>query len=197
METAGLAPAKKGATQCHYDIAFHDESGLSERPTVRRTWSLKGRTPIISSVFSWKNLSMIATLICTPLGRKTKLFFRIMAGTVKGKQIIGYLKELKRYRSKKKLLLIWDGLPAHRSKQVNKFLNNERSWLKVARLPAYAPDLNPVEYLWSAMKNKDLCNLVPEGIKSLKRAAKRSKQRIERHPTLLKSFLKASGLYER
>lgn len=196
METAGLAPAKKGAAECHYDIAFQDESGLSERPTVRRTWSLKGQTPVISSVLSWKNLSMVATLICTPLGRKTKLFFRIMAGTVKSKQIIGYLKELKRYRSKKKLLLIWDGLPVHRSKLVKKFLNNECSWLKVARFPAYAPELNPVEYLWSAMKNRDLCNLVPEGIKSLKQAANRSKRRIQRHPTLLKGFLKSSGLYK-
>lgn len=196
METAGLAPAKKGAAKRNYDIAFHDESGLSERPVIRRTWSLKGQTPVISSVFSWKNLSMIATLICTPQGHRIKLFFRILAGTVKGEQVIKYLKELKKYRSKKKLLMIWDGLPAHRSKMVNKFLHGERSWLKVARLPAYAPELNPTEYLWSAMKGRDLCNLVPEGIKSLRQAAGRSKCRIQRHPTLLKNFLKASSLYQ-
>lgn len=196
METAGLASAKKGAAERRYDIAFHDESGLSERPVVRKTWALRGQTPIISSVFSWKNLSMMATLACTPKGRKIKLFFRIAAGTVTGERIIDYLEELKKYRSKKKLLIIWDGLPAHRSRAVKEFLYNERSWLKTALFPAYAPELNPTEYLWSAMKGKDLCNLVPEGIKSLKRAANRSKRRIQRQPTLLKSFLKASGLYQ-
>lgn len=156
---------------------------------------MKGRTPIILSVLSWKNLSMMATLVCTPQGRKTKLFFRITAGTVKSKLIIAYLKELKKYRSKKRLLLIWDGLPAHRSRIVRKFLQKERSWLKIARLPSYAPELNPTEYLWSAMKGRDLCNLVPKGLKSLKQAVNKSKRRIQRQTILLKSFLKASGLY--
>lgn len=138
---------------------------------------------------------MVATLICTPQGRKAKLFFRITAGAVNSRHIIGYLKELKKYRSKKRLLLVWDGLPVHRSKIVKKFLKSEHSWLKTTRLPAYAPELNPTEYLWSAMKSKDLCNLVPKGLKYLKRAAYKSKRRIQRRTTLLKGFLKASGLY--
>src|SRR5262249_51788011 len=41
----------------------------------------------------------------------------------------------------------WDGLPAHKSKVMQEYLLQQRSWLTVERLPGYAPDLNPVERL--------------------------------------------------
>jgi transposase len=39
------------------------------------------------------------------------------------------------------------------------WLNTQRSWLVVERLPAYAPELNPVEGLWSNLKSVELANL--------------------------------------
>jgi DDE superfamily endonuclease len=44
-----------------------------------------------------------------------------------------------------KATLLWDGLPAHRSRTMRAWLNRQRSWLVVERLPAYAPELDPVE----------------------------------------------------
>jgi hypothetical protein len=41
--------------------------------------------------------------------------------------------------------LSWDGLPAHRSASMQAWLRSQRRWLVVERLPAYTPDLNPVE----------------------------------------------------
>jgi hypothetical protein len=38
-----------------------------------------------------------------------------------------------------------DGLPAHRSTAMRAWIRTQRSWLVVERLPAYAPELNPVE----------------------------------------------------
>jgi transposase len=40
---------------------------------------------------------------------------------------------------------LWDGLPSHRSTAMRDWIRSQRSWLVVERLPAYAPDLNPVE----------------------------------------------------
>jgi len=48
--------------------------------------------------------------------------------------------------------LLWDGLGAHRSRKMREFLATQRDWLVVERLPAYAPDLNPVEALWSTSR---------------------------------------------
>jgi transposase len=94
----------------------------------------------------------------------------------------------------KKILLFWDGLPAHRAKIVKAYLESQRDWLRIERFPAYAPENNPIEYLWSAMKRKDLANCPPEGLADLKRKIRASKRRLSRS-NLLKGFLKASKLY--
>jgi hypothetical protein len=54
---------------------------------------------------------------------------------------------------------LWDGLPSHRSTAMRDWIRSQRSWLVVERLPAYAPDLNPVEGLWSSLKAVELVNL--------------------------------------
>lgn len=123
------------------------------------------------------------------------MFLRVYRGSIKAPHIIRYLKELKKHLSGKKLLLIWDGLPVHRSKKVQAYLQTQKRWLRVERFPAYAPELNPIEYLWSAMKRKDLANLPPKGLKHLKQRVYFSKKRISTNAELLKGFLKASGLY--
>ena len=110
------------------------------------------------------------------------------------RDILRFLKELKRHLNGKNLLLIWDGLPAHRAKIVTQYMLREKQWLRVERFPAYAPELNPIEYLWSAMKRKDLANQIPSGMSSLRRAVRRSRNRLS-HAAVLRGFLKASGLY--
>lgn len=122
------------------------------------------------------------------------LFLRIFHGSMKAKDILRFLKELTRQMNGRKLLLFWDGLPAHRAKIVREYLTTHRSWLRVERFPAYAPELNPIEYLWSGMKRKDLANRPPTGMVSLQRAIRKSRRRLS-NAALLKGFLKSSGLY--
>ena len=89
--------------------------------------------------------------------------------------------------------LIWDGLPAHRAQRVQTYLATQRQWLRVVRFPAYAPELNPTEYLWGAMKKKYLGNLSAE-LPALAAELEKCHRKIH-DPELLRSFLKASGLY--
>lgn len=92
------------------------------------------------------------------------------------------------------VILIWDGLPAHRSSRVTRYID-EQPWLTVHRLPAYAPELNPVEYLWAAIKNKDLANACPETTDQLGNAISAAYKRVETEKALLTGCLKASTLY--
>jgi transposase len=69
---------------------------------------------------------------------------------------------------------------------MNTRLAAQTHWLQVVELPGYAPDLNPVEPMWSALKGKDLADLW--------RAARRGLTRIRRNHALLWSFLAATGL---
>jgi len=175
-------------------LGFQDESGISEKPVVRTTWAPRGRTPVIKSACSWKNLGLAGAIICTSKGNRAKLCLRIFNGSIDSKKFIRFLKDIKRRIKGRKLLLFIDGLPAHRAKIVTTYIKSQKHWLRVERFPAYAPTLNPIEYLWSAMKRKDLAGHPPNGLSALKRTVRKSKRRLS-NAKLLKCFLKASKLY--
>lgn len=134
-------------------------------------------------------------IVCTPTGRKPRLLLRIIPGSVTSPIIIRTVKEMRRHL-RGKLLLLWDGLPAHRAKIVREFLKTQTHWLRTERFPAYAPELNPVEYLWSASKRKDLGNVCPDGMQALDAHIRRSVRRFQRHPDVLTGFLRVSGLFD-
>ena len=86
-----------------------------------------------------------------------RFYFRLYPGAIKSPQIIEFLKHLMRHISEP-LLVVWDGLPSHRSQLVRDFVAATEGALVLERLPAYAPELNPVEYLWRYWKHQELPN---------------------------------------
>lgn len=170
-------------------MAFEDESGISEKPVVRKTWAPKGKTPTIRSSGSWKSLSMAAMIRFTPKGNNPGLFFHLQPGAMDRYDFLKFLKDVKKEMKGKKLLLIWDRLPAHRAKVVSDYVKSQK-WLRIEHYPGYAPELSPVEFMWSAMKRKDLANVPPKGLRHLKRMVRKSVKRIRSDKRLLKGFLK-------
>ena len=86
-------------------------------------------------------------------------------------------------------MLIWDGLPAHRSRAMKEYLRRERHWLTVERLPGYAPDLNPVETLWGNIKGQELANRCAEDLAEADAAICSGMARVRGSPQLPFSFL--------
>jgi transposase len=74
------------------------------------------------------------------------------------------------------------------------WLRTQRSWLVVERVPAYAPDLNPVEGLWSSLKAVELANLTSPTLSEVLAQTHRGIQRIRTTPHLAYSFLRHTGL---
>jgi transposase len=74
------------------------------------------------------------------------------------------------------------------------WLNRQRSWLVVERLPAYAPELNPVEGLWSSLKTVELANLTGPTLAEVIDQAHRGIQRVRCTPQVADSFLRRTGL---
>jgi putative transposase len=68
-----------------------------------------------------------------------------------------------------------------------------RDWLTVYRLPAYAPELNPVEPVWSHLK-RSLANLAKRNISQLAALIKTRLKRMQYRPSLLAAFLASTGL---
>ena len=108
--------------------------------------------------------------------------------------LIQALGGLRRFLGGQKATLLWDGLPAHRSLAMAAWLRRQRSWLVVEPLPGYAPELNPVEALWSSLKGVELANLAADTLKEVTAAAERGIQRIRATHHLAYSFLQHRGL---
>ena len=160
---------------------FIDESGLSERPHRVRTWAPRGQTPVLQYHFNWKVLSAAAGVSWW------NFYFRLYPGAIRAEQVIEFLRHLLRYLSGK-LLVVWDGLPAHRARKVRAFVAAQHGRLTVEYLPAYAPELNPVEYLWGYWKHHQLPNFCPRDFAELSHHACRALRRMRRRPPLVRSF---------
>lgn len=78
-------------------------------------------------------------------GARTRLYFQTQDGTYNEESLIEFIRELRRHFRGEQVILLWDGLPSHRSRMMTRFLAEQRHWLEVRRLPAYAPELNPAE----------------------------------------------------
>jgi hypothetical protein len=161
---------------------------------VRRTWAPRGRPPTLTHPFNWKKASMAAAICYGVRGGGAQLAFHVTAGNYDTDSLIGVLEGLRKFLSGEKATLLWDGLPAHRSAAMGAWLRTQRSWLVVERLPAYAPELNPVEGLWSSLKAIELANLATPTLAEMIDQAYRGIQRIRRTPQLVYSFLRHAGL---
>ena len=91
---------------------------------------------------------------------------------------------------------MWDRLAAHRSRIVHRWLENHPG-VHVEFLPPYAPELNPVEYLWSYLKSNPLAKVAVPEIDSLTHLACHHSRRLQRRHSLLRSFVDHSPLFLR
>jgi transposase len=187
LEETYLARAKKKSLKEGRTIVFVDESGLSERPSVVRTWAPKGQTPQLVFSHSWGKLSVIAGITWW------EFYFRLYRGSLKGRQAVEFLGHL-RHQIPGKLLVIWDGLAVHRSRTVRHYVEQTQGDLVLARLPAYAPELNPVEYIWGHLKGHALANFCPKDLWHLGREARRQLRRSQRRPALIRAFWQQADL---
>lgn len=142
-----------------------DESGISERPTRVRTWAPKGQTPVIQFHFNWTHVSVIAGLT------RTNCLFRLHEGSIKKEEIVEFLKALKAHL-KRPLLVIWDGLKAHKSRLVRDYLDT---------LNGHIPDRLP-----STLCARSQSGRIPVGMAQAARAGQllpRRSERIAHHCT--------------
>ena len=194
MGVETLAGGKKNARRRRAWIVFQDESGVSQRPPVRRTWAPRGETPVLIHAFNWKKMSIAAALAFSWDGRRSRLFFQTKPDSYNTESLIGFLKDLRREFRGKRCILVWDGLPAHKSQEMKAHLATQRSWLRFEMLPGYSPDLNPVETLWGNVKGQELANLCPDDLEEVGDALRRGMARVGARQELAHAFLAHAGL---
>ena len=161
---------------------------------MRRTWAPKGETPVLIHAFNWKKLSVCAALGYRWDGRRCRLWFQTRPGSYNTESLMGFLKDLKKHLRGQKAILIWDGLPAHKSREMKAYLDSQQSWLCVERLPGYSPDLNPVESLWGNVKGQELANRCAAHLGESETALRSGMERVRQSDNLPFGFLHHAGL---
>lgn len=188
MEEGALAPGKKNAARQGRTIVFIDESGLSERPHRCRTWAPRGQTPVLHHAFHWHHFSAIAGITWW------NFYFRLYPDAINAARVVVFLRQLQRHVTGN-LLIVWDRLNAHRSARVRDFIEAQQGRIQVEWLPAYAPELNPVEYLWGHWKHHELPNFCPRDAWALSAAARQALRRMRRRPSLIVACWQQADLF--
>jgi DDE superfamily endonuclease len=169
------------------------------RPPKARTWARRGRTPVVTVPGSGGRVS-VAGLACLKSGQPGRFFFRLRLhrrrkgerGSMSEADYAELVTAAHRALAAP-VILIWDNLNTHRSKIMSQFTAANASWLTVVQMPAYAPELNPVEGAWSAMKSS-LGNLAPCSLDQLAATIRDRLRRIQRQPDLITGLLGQTGL---
>lgn len=125
----------------------------------RRTWAPRGKTPIQRASARHDRLSVLGALALAPQRQRISLYFDIQAENIRTPDVMRFLRRLHR-RLRRRIVVVLDRWGVHRA-AVRRLHAAGCRWLHVEWLPAYAPELNPVEQMWGHAKYCDLANFVP------------------------------------
>jgi len=103
-----------------------------------------------------------------------------------------FLRSIRRQLGRR-LMVVLDRLNAHRS-AARKLEEQSPGLYRFEWLPAYAPELNPVEAVWNQTKYADLANALPEDIDCLGSDVEGSLEQTKSSYHLLKGFFRRTGL---
>lgn len=163
-------------------------------PTVRRTWAPTGQTPILRHrTRSHKKISTIGALSISPQRRRLGLYLHWHPNkNITQVEIISFLRDLLAHL-RGNVVLVWDRLNAHRGAQV-KLWRTAYPRLSVEWFPPYAPELNPMEYVWGHLKHHRLANHGLLELDEIHEQAKHAAAQVAGRQSLLRSFVHASTL---
>jgi transposase len=163
---------------------------------VRRTWAPKGKTPVLRYPYRRGRQLSMCGLVAYQDGQEepaTWTGFDLLEGAYDTRQCIRVLDDLAHQFRHQPVTVLWDNLGAHHAGDLHAWAATQ-PWLELAYLPAYAPELDPVEGLWANLKGCELANRCCADRTEVIATAQVGSIRVRRDPELLRSFLAGTGL---
>jgi transposase len=129
-------------------IWWGDESGLRSDHQTGTTWGEKGRTPVVKKTGKRFGCNMISAVT-----NHGDLRFMVFEKRFTTPVFLDFLERLVKSESGRKVYLIVDRHSVHRSRAVERWLEQHANKLSLFHLPPYSPELNPDELLNQDLKN--------------------------------------------
>jgi transposase len=167
------------------EIFFADEAGVRSDFHAGRTWAPRGKTPVVTMTGARFGFNMISAV--SPKGQ---LRFMVVSSRVASAQFCEFLRRLVQ-GMKRKIFLISDGHPVHRSAKVRKLAESLKDQLELYYLPPYSPELNPDEWVWNELKNNGIGRMQVIGPDDMKKKVINHMKWMQRTPDLIRSFFQA------
>ncbi len=120
-------------------------------PSVRKTWSPVGQTPILVHRYCHERISAISGIAVSPKRFHCTLYCQLYEDNIHGEEVAAFLRHLL-HQVKGHLIVLLDNGKIHRGDPVQELLAHT-SRLHLAPFPPYAPELNPDEGVWNHLKN--------------------------------------------
>lgn len=159
----------------------------------RRTWAPRGNRPVLRAPHRHDRFSVIGAISISPGKRHLRLAFRVQSDNVRTAHVVDFIRQLRR-DLRRPLIVVMDRLPAHRSAAKQLSQRVDKHPIHIEWLPAYAPELNPVEYQWSHAKGACLANYAPPNIAELRHVVYDTFEYQREQQALLKSFFQGAKL---
>jgi hypothetical protein len=171
-----------------------DESGMLLAPLVRRTLAPKGQTPLLKHRAKHRDkVSLIAALTLSPIQQHLGLYFSSLVNDhFEVEAVAWFLRQLLKHL-RGHVIVVWDRGNMHRGEDIRQLLAAYPR-LQLESLPPYAPELNPVEQIWTYLKWQRLCNFAPSDAHELDEAAFGELDNIRYNHDRLKAFWDGSEL---
>ena len=175
-------------------LAFIDETGFMMYPTIRKTFSPRGETPINKVTDPHGRISTIGAITVSPIKHKLRWHYHTLNDdcNFRGPAVVAFLEQLSGEISAP-VIVIWDQIIIHSCHVVKEYLRtNARMTLR--SLPAYVPELNPVDRAWFYIKYNRIPNFTPSTRQQLRKAVERELKYLTSRADLLRSFIESSTL---
>jgi transposase len=154
-----------------------------------RTYAPRGQTPVLREAVNRDHLSVISAI-----NKEGQLYLMVQHRAYKGADVVRFLRHLLR-QIKGKLLIIWDGAPIHRSREVKQVLSSCGGRIHLEQLPGYAPELNPDEGIWQYLKRVELRNVCCRDVPELKRELRKAVARLRHKVKVIRGYVRGSGYH--
>ena len=187
-----MASGKKNATRLGAHIVFADESGFLLIPLVVRTWAPEGQTPVHHHRQGRRDkISVISGISISPQRHHLGLYYLLFFDNIGQEEVCVFLRELLRHL-RGPIIALLDNSSTHQGEPLQKLLG-QHPRLRIEHFPAYAPELNPDEGVWSFAKRK-LANSCPKNVDELMEDVIGSIERIKTSREKLRGCILQSEL---
>jgi len=191
VEAERLAQGKKNAARLCAHIVFADESGFLLIPHVVKTWAPRGQTPVLRHRYRRDKISVISGVSVSPKRQHLGLFYQLYFNNIGQEEVCVFLRDLLRHL-RGPVIAILDNSSTHHGEPLAE-VQRRHPRLHVEYFPAYAPELNPDEGVWSLAK-RQLANGCPHDVEELMHDLIRSINGIRRSPSKLRGCIQQSEL---